>query len=138
MRLRAILEGIEEGLRSAYSDAGLIVGALSVERIMPHAWRERWGAPPDEPDSELDPSLLRDRLIQTMGNLTLVTKGLNSSMSNAPLEQKREALGAHSSLFLNKDFLTHSQGGWAESDIEARALRLAEAATKTWPRPDGN
>ena len=136
IRLRIILEGIEEGLRSEFSDAGPILGSLSVEHIMPQAWRDHWDAPTASGNSEVDPAVRRDELIHTMGNLTLVTKRLNASMSNAALDQKREALDAHSTLFLNKDVLTHSADGWSEADIEARAMRLAEAAIRTWPRPE--
>ena len=135
IRLRVILEGIEEGLRSDFSDAGPIVGSLSVEHIMPQAWRDQWDSPAVAKDSEVDPAVRRDELIHTMGNLTLVTKRLNASMSNAPLAQKREALDAHSTLFLNKDVLAFSADGWDESSIEARAFRLAKAAIRTWPRP---
>ena len=136
IRLRIILEGIEEGLRSEFSDAGPIVGSLSVEHIMPQAWRDHWDAPAASEDSEIDPAVRRDELIHTMGNLTLATKRLNASMSNAPLDQKREALDMHSTLFLNKDVLAHSAYGWSEADIEARALRMADAAIRTWPRPE--
>lgn len=92
IRLRIVLEGIEEGLRSEFSDAGPIVGSLSVEHIMPQAWRDHWDDPIAPEDSEVDPALRRDELIHTMGNLTLATKRLNASMSNAPLDKKREAL----------------------------------------------
>lgn len=136
VRLRVILEGIEEGLRTNMSDAGPIVGSLSVEHIMPQAWRDHWDAPVSSEDSDVDPAVRRDELIHTMGNLTLVTKRLNASMSNAALDQKREALDAHSTLFLNKDVLAHSANGWSEAAIEARALRLAAAAIRTWPRPE--
>ncbi len=135
IRLRVILEGIEEGLRSQFSDAGPVLGSLSVERIMPQAWRDHWDPPIGFDNPDFDPDAQRDQLVQTMGNLTLVTKSLNSKLSNAPLAEKREALDMHSTLFLNKDFLSHSEGGWDEQSIQQRASRLAEAAIRRWPRP---
>jgi len=138
-RLRIVLEGIEGELRTPLSDAGPIVGGLSIEHFMPQAWRDHWD-PPQHADSaggeDEDPALRRDRLIHTMGNLTLVTKRLNSSMTNAGLDGKRAALEAHSTLFLNKDLLSHSKGGWGEAAIAERARRLCDAAIRVWPGPD--
>ncbi len=134
-RLRVLLEGIEMELRSPFSDAGPLSGRLSVERIMPQAWRSKWDDPESTDDPELDPAARRDQLIQTLGNLTLVTKSLNSSLSNGSLAEKREALDAHSTLSLNKDFLNHSESGWDEESIRFRALRLADAVIRVWPRP---
>lgn len=134
-RLRLILEGIEMSMRSRMSDAGPLVGALSVERFMPAGWRANWGGPEMEYDDERDAAAERDRLIQTAGNLTLVTKQLNSSMSNAGLKDKRDALQAHSTLFLNKDLSQHSTEGWDEQAIRERGLRMAAAVVDYWPKP---
>ena len=135
-RLRFVLEGIEEGMRTAMSDAGPLVRGLSIEHVMPQAWRDKWDTPIATGDDEEDPALRRDRLVHTMGNLTLVTKRLNSSMTNAGLDDKREALTTHSTLFLNKDLLEASADGWDETRIVARSNRLCDAAIQVWPRPE--
>ena len=135
-RLRFVLEGIEEGMRTAMSDAGPLVRGLSIEHVMPQAWRDKWDDPIATGDDKEDPALRRDRLVHTMGNLTLVTKRLNSSMTNAGLDDKREALTTHSTLFLNKDLLESSADGWDETRIVARSNRLCDAAIQVWPRPE--
>lgn len=135
-RLRFVLEGIEEGMRTEMSDAGPLVRALSIEHVMPQAWREQWSAPESTGEDDEDPALRRDRLLHTMGNLTLVTKRLNSSMTNAGLEDKRDALATHSTLFLNKDVLDASASGWDEVRIVERSNRLCDVAIRVWPRPD--
>ena len=135
-RLRFVLEGIEEGMRTAMSDAGPLVRGLSIEHVMPQAWRDQWGTPESTEADDEDPALRRDRLLHTMGNLTLVTKRLNSSMTNAGLADKRDALTTHSTLFLNKDVLDASASGWDEARIVERSNRLCDVAIRVWPRPE--
>ena len=135
-RLRFVLEGIEEGMRTAMSDAGPLVRGLSIEHVMPQAWRDQWSAPESTDGDDEDPALRRDRLLHTMGNLTLVTKRLNSSMTNAGLADKRDALTTHSTLFLNKDVLDASASGWDEAQIVERSNRLCDVAIRVWSRPE--
>ena len=133
-RLRLILEGVEQSLRSPKSEPSHIPSSLTIEHVMPQHWREHWPAPTSDDDS--DPEVTRDRLIHTMGNLTLVTRKLNPALSNSPWTKKREGLDEHSTLFLNKDLLKHTPNEWDESEIAKRAQRLADAAIRVWPGPD--
>ena len=75
----------------------------------------------------------RDRVIHSIGNLTLVNDKLNSSISNGPWANKRAELDKHSVLLLNKDLLDNAPDGWDETAIAARARRLCQAAIKVWP-----
>lgn len=129
-RLRLVLEGIEYQLRdSEKTDDPEIPKYLTIEHIMPVSWSEdRWprsnGIDKDE----------RNTFINTIGNLTLVTQPLNSSMSNEKWERKREELQKYSLLMLNKQWA--SQSSWSEKDIENRSRRMAELISKRWPGPD--
>ena len=79
----------------------------------------------------------RNRLIHTIGNLTLISGGLNSTLSNAPWQDKRETLGKHSVLHLNKDLLEESYDkDWDEDFIQARSKRMAKLVAEVWPGPD--
>ena len=79
---------------------------------MPRSWRGVWPVPEPGVGSE-DPEERRDRLLDSLGNLTLVNQPLNSALSNGPWENKRKGLDGHSTLFLNKDLLEHSgDDGW--------------------------
>ncbi len=135
-RLRIVLEGIEEELRTNKVEDPNVPRNLTIEHVMPQAWRNNWQLPNDMEDyaqSERE----RDHIVHTIGNLTLVTKRLNSTLSNAPWHEKRKTLGEHSVLFLNKTLLDDAPDVWDEAAIETRAKQLCAAAAKVWPHADG-
>jgi hypothetical protein len=81
----------------------------------------------------------RDRLIHTIGNLTLLPRRLNSTVSNGPWsgeDGKRAALMAHDVLFLNRD-LRAIRGKWTDDTIRQRTRELANIIIKIWPVPPG-
>ena len=132
-RLRIVLEGIEEELRTTKAEGGGVPTGLTIEHIMPRSWRGVWPEPEPREDPE-GPHARRHRLLDSLGNLTLVNQPLNSALSNGPWASKREGLLAHSTLFLNKDLLEHSGDiVWDEEAIHARATRLHRAFVKVWP-----
>ena len=107
-RLRMVLEVIEEELRTTKSEGGGVPTDLTIEHIMPRSWRGAWPGPEPGLGPE-GPEERRDRLLDSLGNLTLVNQPLNSALSNGPWASKRQRLLEHSTLFLNKDLLEHSQ-----------------------------
>lgn len=134
-RLRLVLEGIEEELRSSMAESQAVPRGLTIEHIMPQKWEENWPLTVDGTDVEsaVKERDNRNRIIHSIGNLTLVNGSLNASLSNAPWADKRGTLGKHSVLFLNKELLEHSSGVWNEAMIEERAMRLFKAAARVWP-----
>jgi hypothetical protein len=128
-----VLEGIEDALRSPKSEQEHVPrNVLTIEHIMPQAWRSHWPLPDgcsEEAEGE------RDRLVQTLGNLTLVNEKLNPALSNAAWPSKRQELARHSVLHLNKDLLESAPTTWDEMSIKERGTRLAALAMKVWPRP---
>ena len=136
-RLRMVLEGIEGELRTNKADSAPPRGKLTIEHVMPKLWRDHWGDVKAKlGDEDEDPVARRERMVHTIGNLTLVHRKLNAAMSNAGLDEKRIALDEHSTLFLNKDLLRHSRRGWDEESIAKRARRLWQAAVQVWPQAD--
>lgn len=132
-RLNLILQGIEGELRArSMTETQTVPGGLSIEHIMPQSWHRHWPLPDGTADEERA-SASRNRLIQSIGNLTLVNQSLNSALSNAPWEQKRETLAQHSTLFLNKILLDNAPAVWDEAAIAGRAERLHQAAVRVWP-----
>ena len=104
---------------------------LTIEHLMPQAWRDNYPLPNDISEED------RDKALHTIGNLTLVNRPLNSAMSNAPWIGKREELKKHSTLFLNKELVDDAgRMTWDEAAIEDRARRLCRAAIKVWPYAD--
>ena len=136
-RIRVILEGIEEQLREGKTEVS-IGEKLTVEHIMPKEWSENWPLVLDSDVLDLgalkDAGAERERLIHTIGNLTLVTGKLNTGLSNAPWAEKRERLRKYSGLLL-KDSIT-SEDVWNEDAIKERSIYLAEVAAKVWPHAD--
>ena len=134
-RLRIVLEALEDDLRGAKSEDQHVARNLTVEHVLPQTWETHWPLPDGvEP---LQARLDRDRLLHTLGNLTLATSSLNSSMSNHAWSDKRGHLTENSVLHLNKRILTQVEesGRWDEAAIRERGLAMFEQARKVWPRP---
>lgn len=78
-----VLESIEDHLRGWNGSKQGLGGErvsrakLAIEHVMPRKWQQHW---PVQGIDEVD----RDRLIHTLGNLTLLTGKLNSTVSNGP------------------------------------------------------
>src|SRR5581483_7668104 len=111
-RLRMILEALEDSLRSPKSEEEHVRrGYLTIEHIMPQAWHAHWPLHDDDAAAAEE----RSRLVQTIGNLTLLNDRLNPALSNGPWDAKREGLQAHSVLHLNKQLLSAPLAQWDES-----------------------
>lgn len=134
-RLRIVLEGIEEELRTDKAESQSVPRGLTIEHTMPQQWRRHWPLVADVED-EIVQAEKRDHLIHTIGNLTLVNSRLNPTLSNAAWTDKRATLSEHSTLFLNKDLLDSATEVWDESAIAERAKRLCQATTRVWPHAD--
>jgi len=114
--------------------------SLSVEHILPQTWSENWPlqdgryCPADRrtgaDDTMLDQIEKRDRLLHTLGNLTLVTAPLNPSLSNHKFGSKKGPL-AQSLLALNNQF--SSLEVWHEQEIRKRGEQLAHLCVAIWP-----
>ena len=137
-RLRIVLAGIEEALRTDKAE-DLNVRRdrpLTIEHVMPQAWRANWELPDDVEDPD-QAKRDRDHIVHTIGNLTLVDGSLNSAMSNGTWKDKQAELRKHSILFLNKTLLDDAPDVWDEAAIKERAKQLCAAAAKVWPHADG-
>lgn len=133
-RLRLLLEGIEEGLRTRKTEPDSVSRNLTIEHLMPQNWTEHWPLRDVGADT-VSATRHRDRVIHTIGNLTLLTQPLNSAVSNGPWQNKRQAVDSHSVLFLNKQLADAPV--WNETTIEERSQRLCEVAARVWPHADG-
>ena len=133
-RLRLVLEGVENLLRSSgKSEQSAVPKNLTIEHLMPVGWRNAEWPLPGCIDAAAA-TYHRNNLVHTIGNLTLVTQKLNSSLSNAAWEQKRNGLREHSVLLLNNELM--SQSSWNEEIIRCRSRRMADLVSELWPGPD--
>ena len=135
-RRKMVFEAIEAHIRPAMTEPLGSTENLTIEHLMPQAWRTgNWPLPggvTNIPDAEA----YRDGLINRIGNLTLASKDLNSSMSNKSWENKQKALSNYSSTFLNKALLDEARGTWDEEAIVERSRALAQAVIQIWPYAD--
>ncbi|MDI6627151.1 MAG: DUF262 domain-containing protein [Rhodococcus sp. (in: high G+C Gram-positive bacteria)] len=142
-RLRMVLEAIEDDYRSALGEGQSCAKNLTVEHIMPRAWREHWHLK----DDRLERAISRDAIIHRLGNLTLVSSKLNPTLSNRPwtAEQavklglkpfgKRQYLLDHSNLSLNAKIVATHEAAWTEDDIRDRTESMIDSILSIWPRP---
>jgi hypothetical protein len=129
-RIVMVLSQVEMMLRrgNKVEDIYTLPKNLTVEHLMPQTWREHWPLPADS-----DPEQ-REAKINQLGNLTLTSGSLNSSLSNGPWEAKRPALLQHSLLALNQQVGTSEN--WDEESIKRRGSELAEQICGLWPGPE--
>ena len=137
-RLRMVLTGIEEQLRTVKSETQEASPNLQIEHVMPQAWSANWPLPSDH---DADDAARRDRAIHTIGNLTLVNGRLNPSLSNAPWDTKRKAFADHSVLFLNKRLVNDGpqvlgrERNRGSSEMAAQPSHQSVAAPRRyWPK----
>jgi hypothetical protein len=141
-RLRMVLEAIEDHLRgwrqgkAGLGDERVARGKLAIEHVMPRKWNAHWPLPLGAHDETE-----RDRIIHTLGNLTLLTSKLNSKVSNGPwlgIGGKKEALEGHDVLLLNRELLRITNAEWTDELIHARTRVMADVIVEVWPVPPGH
>ena len=131
-RLRMFLRALEQQLHTGKTEQLDLEKRLTIEHLMPRQWKKHW---PLAEDTSAEAEERRDHIVHTLGNLTLLTRKLNPSVSNGPWEKKLSQISRHSLLRLNKEIETHNRGMWDEAAIHARGKAMAALACKTWPRP---
>lgn len=148
-RTRMILEAVEMSFQASHwrtQGAELAKQRLTVEHIMPQDWRNaNWSAPKPELANQRETAQdVRNRLIHSIGNLTLVPRQYNSKLARSTWTRKSELYNELSGdgldgLKLNADLLrplrTPRPRVWNEEQIEKRSQRLAKRVVKIWPRP---
>jgi hypothetical protein len=142
-RVEKILRAVEEERRSKYNEAIAILSRLTIEHVMPTSWHAKWPMPDGRTAKSAMERFLaneqdeaaheRERLVNTFGNLTLLTQPLNSSVSNNPYADKQREIVKQSALLLNRYFA--DVANWDVEQIRERGKWLFESAQRLWPRP---
>lgn len=141
-RLRMLLEAVEDRMRGwqpgqvAMGGERVARSTLAIEHVMPRKWQSRWPLMPDGHTEEE-----RDKLIHTLGNLTLLTGRLNSRVSNGPWAGpggKRSGLEGNDVLLLNRDVLKRGEPSWSETQIAERTEYIISTILRIWPVPAGH
>jgi len=139
-RVRMILEAIEDHRRGwisgLESTAGMRIrrGTYAIEHLLPQSWHKHWPLPPGLVDAD------RDARLHRLGNLTLLTRKLNSTVSNGPwLGEKGKVayLQEKDVVLLNSRVLkTHAASQWDEAAIDARTAEAINVILTIWPVPE--
>lgn len=144
-KLVHIYSRLNQAFMSSKAENINFVEKPTIEHIMPQTWVPNWplqdGSPgvnwfelpkADPADQRVIASRTRNTVVQTLGNMTLLSSALNSAQSNLPWEHKRQEMANHSLLPINNEVLVLLT--WDEATIAARGATLFEKALKIWPR----
>lgn len=136
-KVRTILEALDAYALGPKSESIPLPNGLTIEHVMPQKWRTNWPIPPisyaDDSIKELDCEIHRESLINTLGNLTLITGSLNPSLSNSDWATKRPELLKFSKLNLTQYFHGKDAEKWDEDAIEKRTSYLYSQMAEIWP-----
>ncbi len=116
--------------QTKYSTQLLGVKKYSLEHLMPKNWRKHWKINTFDEDS-------RDKILLTLGNLTIITQSLNASIRDADWKTKKKGSGSKGGLKKYSEGLETLSDWlrldiWNEESIIARANYLSTQALDIW------
>lgn len=133
-RALAILFLMESRVRNGQPHATKLLpfSEYSLEHLMPKKYEKNWPLSAEYDEEK------RRMMINTLGNMAMLPQKLNSSISNADWETKKNGKGSKngiayfaSDIVTMKDVMLCSE--WNEDSIGVRADWLANIAIKIWP-----
>ncbi len=131
-----VLKALEKQMRTKFNEEVDIVGNLTVEHLLPQSANlEDYPYGDADLDDDYPVEEYRDDMMHTVGNLTMLTGYLNTSISNGPFPKKAEKICDDSDLRMNAWLRKNPPGTWNEADIEERSIKLFELAKLIWPKP---
>lgn len=139
-KVRTILEALDMYSPDPKSDPLPLPPGLTIEHVMPQTWTTYWPlaeADTANPVAEQKAVARRNQLVNTLGNLTLITGSLNPSLSNGSWADKRPELLKFSKLNLTQYFHGKDAEKWNEGAIEQRTRHLYSQMAKIWPALPG-
>ena len=138
-----LLRALNVAKQTSKSEKIVYSDELTVEHLLPQDWEAHYPLPQDLlPNDDLPPNddetqeQRRQRLINTVGNLTLLTGPLNASISNGPFKTKAQEIARLSDLRLNAPFRKDGFTKWDEHDILYRGKKMFKTALRIWPRAE--
>ena len=131
---RGVLYMIESKIRNRTIQSTALLGLnrYSLEHIMPKKWENNWEKVVSEEDK-----IYRNRELLTLGNLTIITSSLNTSIRDADWDTKKtgkkdmKGLRQYSSgIETITKYLEYEK--WNEETIKERAIFLTKKAETVW------
>lgn len=113
----------------------------SLEHVMPTKWKEHWDEIPVYGEGDVVETdawkreKVRARAIQSLGNMTILKKALNSKLRNKNFSVKKEEVLKNDLAMLRvaSEVYSASAESWDERTIRARTKALAKEIVKIWP-----
>lgn len=139
-RLRVLLEAMEDAERGFATGTGrsasrVMRRRMHIEHLLPQNWKPHW------PVQALAQELARDEHVHRLGNLTLLTAKLNSSVSNRAWLGERgkwASLEEYDDNLMTRRVRREHAAGWDEASIDARTEHMLDQLLATWPVPEGH
>ena len=145
-RIVYILKRVNDTYSGPKTESIPIESPLTVEHILPQQWIENWllsdgskglAGPElwaaDDGDVRKVATVQRNALLQTFGNLTILTQALIPLLRTQLGETRSPSSVKHSLLPINLQL--QESAVWDEGAIEQRARTLLQRALRLWPRP---
>jgi hypothetical protein len=135
-RVRAVLEALDAAAQSDKSEVLPLPTNLTIEHVMPQTWETHWPLPDEakiDALTEQKAAARRSVMLNTLGNLTLITGKFNSSLQNAAWTSKRPELLTYAKLNLTQYFHGAAADTWDEAAIRLRTEHLFKQLLKIWP-----
>lgn len=130
-----LLYFVESKLRDRSKQSTQLLGMTkySLEHLMPKKWRNHWQIP-----STIEEQENRDKLLKTIGNLTIITQPLNSSVRDSEWQVKLNGRNGKDGLIkyasgveITSDVLNCPN--WDENGIVKRTIYLDNLIKTYWP-----
>ena len=144
-----ILQRLNQTYFSSKTERINIDSQLTIEHIMPQAWLEYWPLPDgskgmatqevlesEEGNSVAEATRRRNSVLDVLGNLTILTQALNSTVSNGAWNIKKPEMLKASLLPINQQLIAYDT--WTEETIDRRGKELFERAKSIWPASSKN
>jgi hypothetical protein len=135
-KVRAVLEALDAAAQSTKSPVMTLPANLTIEHVLPQAWQTHWPLSAEvktDPVAEQKAIARREVILNTLGNLTLITGSFNSSLQNSAWASKRPELLKYSKINLTQYFHGHEADDWNEDAIRERSEHLLGLLLKLWP-----
>ena len=134
-KARGILYLLESKLREVAGSQTVLhpFTKYTLEHLMPQKWEDNWEIPSGLNEvEEFEFKNNRNKVIATLGNMAIITQGLNSKASNNKWKKKLDGglKDKAGDLLTMKDVVNKSK--WDESAIASRAEWLAGKANEVW------
>lgn len=139
-------------------DINTLTYRYTLEHIMPKSWQKYWSDVPlvkrdgspyvTEGGNEITVAMfegqrIRKNHIESLGNMTLLSQNLNSSIRNNTFQKKIEGEGdkkpgyrKYTTLYITKEIVDQYDNGmkkWDEVEIEKRSEELYNSIIEIWP-----